>query len=336
MPLSHTAATRPIFANVPIIRSARQRLEDAVNLPPIDQLIGPVWQSGELHLMFGDTGSGKSVFGVQIADALSKGTNVLPELKNESDPMRCLYYDFELSDKQFLKRYTAENGDHHLFSDNLFIDNVDFPLLMAENPLLPFGELLQEKIKHDLEIFAAKVLFIDNLTYLHTQSASDPQAALEVMRFLDGIKREFQISILVIAHTPKIPNNLPLTINHLAGSKMLSNFADGVSAVGKSEMGKEMRYLKQIKPSRSAELYFDRENVLSMELAHTDGFLHFESSQCESEFKHLRVDETPKDERKLQALDLAKGGESIRDIAKIINVSKSTVANWIKSNEIPF
>jgi archaellum biogenesis ATPase FlaH len=332
----HTAATRPIFANVPIIRSARQRLNDAVNLPPIDQLIGPVWHSGELHLMFGDTGSGKSVLGVQFADALSKGNNVLPALKNESDPMRCLYYDFELSDKQFLKRYTQENGDQHNFSDNLFIDNVDFPLLMAENPSLSFSQLLQEKIKHDLEIFNAKVLFIDNLTYLHTQSAADPQAALEVMRFLDGIKRQFSISILVIAHTPKIPNNLPLTINHLAGSKMLSNFADGVSAVGKSEMGKDVRYLKQIKPSRSAELVYDRDNVLSMELTHSNSFLHFDYIGCESEFKHLTIDDTPQDERKLQALDLHKGGETIREIAKIIGVSKSTISNWIKSHETPF
>jgi RecA-family ATPase len=54
-------------------RTSQQRLTDALNQPPIKNLLGEIWMSGELHLLFADTGVGKSIFAVTIGNALSKG-----------------------------------------------------------------------------------------------------------------------------------------------------------------------------------------------------------------------------------------------------------------------
>lgn len=333
IPRQSAAARRTIFINVPLLRTARQRMEAARNLPPISQLFGQVWQKGELHFLFGDTGSGKSIMGVQIADALSKGRSVLPGLPNENEPMRVIYHDYELSDRQFFQRYTSDNGQDYEFSDNLFIDNLDWPLLMRENPATPFVELIQEKIRYDIDIHQAQVLIIDNITFLHVHNSTDTQTALEVMRFLDSIKREFNISVLVFAHCPKVALNTPITINHFAGSKMLPNFADGVSAIGKSEQGANIRYIKQIKPSRNGQMIYDRDNVLTLQLTTSDNFLHFEFLRLESEFKHLKINENEIDDRKLEVIDLHRAGLSTREIAEKIKISKSTVANIIKKND---
>ncbi len=326
------------FADVPDLRTAKQRMEHARNLPPISKLFGQIWQKGELHFLFADTGSGKSIMGVQIADALSKGRSVLPGITNENEPLKVIYHDYELSDRQFFQRYTGENGQDYEFNDSLLIDNLDWPLLMAQNPGTPFVELIQEKIKYDLETHKAQVLIIDNITFLHVHNSTDTQTALEIMRFLDSLKRSFGISILVFAHCPKVALNTPITINHFAGSKMLPNFADGVSTIGKSEQAADIRYLKQIKPSRNGEMIYDRDNVVTLQLKTSDNFLHFEFLRLESEFKHLNINEGEVDERKLQVIDLHKAGYSTREIAEKIGISKSTIANWINTNknDLPF
>lgn len=335
------AATRPMFTTVPIVRTANERMENARNLPKINQLLGQIWQKGELHFIFADTGNGKSIFGVQAANHIAEGEPVLEcvendngpvvVLHNDNGPVVALYYDFELSDRQFFQRYTGDDGSEFKFSDNLRIDNLDFALMMAENPALSFMELLQQKIRFDIEIIKPEVLFIDNITYLHTQNSADQQTALEIVRFLDGIKREYKISICVFAHTPKVDLSSPLTINSFAGSKQLPNFADGVSAIGKSEQGPAVRYLKQIKPRRNGEMIYDRENVISMQISKDGNFLHFDFLRCESEFNHLRIlEKTATDERKLKAIDLSNAGKSVREIAKEIGVGKSTISNWIK------
>lgn len=331
-----TANSRVNFLDVPNLRTAKQRMEHARNLPPISQLFGQIWQKGELHFLFGDTGSGKSIMGVQIADALAKGLSVLPGIANENEPQKVIYHDYELSDRQFFQRYTDQNGKDYEFNDNLLIDNLDWPLLMAQNPLTPFVELIQEKIKFDIETHEAQILIIDNITFLHVHNSTDTQTALEIMRFLDSLKREFSLSILVFAHCPKVALNTPITINHFAGSKMLPNFADGVSTIGKSEQGANIRYLKQIKPSRNGEMVYDRENVIALQLTNENSFLHFDFLRNESEFNHLKIKESDTDDRKLQALDLHQSGKSIREIAHEIGVSKSTIANWINSNDLPF
>jgi hypothetical protein len=327
------------FDDIPGLRSAKERIDAARNLPEITPLFGEIWQKGELHFIFADTGAGKSILGVQIADALASGRRVLPVLKNESgQPLKVIYHDYELSDRQFFQRYTDENGSEYQFSDNLLIDNLDWPLLMAKNPGVSFVDLVQEKIRYDVISQQADVLFIDNITFLHIQNSSDTQTALEIMRFLDGLKREFQISILVFAHVPKVTLNVPISINHFAGSKMLPNFADGVSAIGKSEQAVDIRYIKQIKPSRNGEMVFDRDNVITVKLNSSGNFLHFDFVRFESEFNHLKINENQVDDRKLKVLDLHKEGLSSREIAEKTGFSKSSVANWIKnlSDELPF
>ena len=72
--------------------------------------------------------------------------NVFGVLPNENKPLRVLFYDFELSDKQFQKRYSEGNGSRYDFSENLFIDNIDFQALTKENPNLKVDELIIRKI----------------------------------------------------------------------------------------------------------------------------------------------------------------------------------------------
>lgn len=326
------------FNLVPSIRTSSQRMQDAKNQPEIKQLCSMIWQTNELHLLFADTGIGKSILAVAMSDAISKGNNTMM-LTNENEPFTVLYYDFELSDRQFRKRYSNENGEEHHFSEKFYIDNIDFISLTNVNPKAEFNDLLFQKITYDIQQVSARVLVIDNLTFLNLQSTQDTQIAMEVMRKLNELKKEFDLSILVLAHTPKRDPTSPLTINHLAGSKHLSNFADSISAIGKSIQGSNIRYWKQIKPSRSGEMLYDTENVITCEIIKDDKILTFDFISFSSEYEHLTaVKENQTNEKKIIAKELYSNGKSLREIAQELCIGKSTIQRWIneQNKDVPF
>lgn len=128
----------------------------------------------------------------------------------------------------------------------------------------------------------AKIMILDNLSYLSTQTAEAEYAGV-IMDGLTRLKRELKISIMVIAHTPKIEEWKPLSKTNMAGSKILSNFADGVFAIGRTRNGG--RYLKLLKTRMVSEP--DEKSLLPYFNIISEPYLHFEKVGDETEKKLL-------------------------------------------------
>lgn len=314
------------------VRTALQRISDARLQEDICPFFDVFFQKGELVITFGDTGKGKSIAAVSLADAISKGQSFLG-MQNAYGPTIVLYYDFELSDKQFEKRYSNDRNEVYPFSDNFYIDNLDVAEITPDKSKKEsFETLLIDRIKTDIDSTKAEVVIIDNITFLTSHSAEDSQVALTIMRKLKELKTEKGISILVLAHTPKKTNPSGVTIQDLAGSKHLSNFADGVFALGHSTNDTGLRYFIQVKPSRSGELKYDKENVLVCEIEKKDNFLTLIPKGFSNERELLKQsDADPEVEEKLveKAKALKAEGKTIRQIADILNLSKSKVGRWL-------
>ena len=326
-------------SEMPDIRSANKRMEDARSQPEIDQLFSMVWQSNELHVLFADTGVGKSIFAMAISVALCKGEEFLG-LTNQTENQVVLFYDFELSDRQFRKRYSNDFGKEDSLHPNLFIDTLDFATIseLSTGNDEKFNEVVFDKISYDIENKKANIVVLDNITFLSSQTTQDTQAAMKVMRRLSEMKKKYNISILVLAHTPKRNPFSPFTINDLAGSKHLSNFSDSISAIGKSSYDSSVRYIKQIKPSRSGELIYDAENVIVCELVKHDTFLTFEFVEFGNESDYLS------EERKDSAIDpdlytitdMLKEGHKYRYIAEKLGISISKISKLKAKNTEAF
>ncbi len=309
------------------VKSANQVIDDAKNRPTPSKLFGQLWFEGEVCIMFADTNLGKSILAVQIADGVSRGRDVMV-LEMGAKPQMVLYCDFELSDKQFEGRYCGDNGDHYQFSPNL--------MRVAINPDAddyPDGYDFEEYIKLSLEQatlkYGAKVLIIDNLTYLsrETEKAKD---ALPLMKWLKGFGRKYSLSILVLAHTPKRNLSNPITRNDLQGSKMLINFCDGCFAIGESTKDKSLRYIKEIK-QRNVSFEYDSDHVIVCEIVKPDNFLQFRFVEFGSESEHLRqITDTDRDELIEQVKELSSKGKSQRDIARELGMGTSTVNKYLK------
>ncbi|MBS1527992.1 MAG: AAA family ATPase, partial [Bacteroidetes bacterium] len=216
-------------------------------------LFGSFWAEGELCILFADTGLGKSILAVQIADSLTKEYSIGP-FTNQLDAAVCvLYVDFELSSKQFELRYYDRQYGSHLFSDLFyraeFNPEADDPVLYDD-----YEEYISSAIENAVRQTGARILIIDNITYIRrgTERAGE---ALPLMKMFRALKAKHGLSILVLAHTPKRSPYKPITVNDLQGSKLLINFADSAFAIGSSHTRPGLRYLKQVKQRSRAELY---------------------------------------------------------------------------------
>src|SRR5476651_846646 len=83
-----------------IVKPANYWIEQAKNRPVQKMLFAEFWFDNEICILFADTNLGKSILAVQIGDSISTGKPV-PGFKLDAEAQPVLYFDFELTDKQF-------------------------------------------------------------------------------------------------------------------------------------------------------------------------------------------------------------------------------------------
>lgn len=308
--------------NILLIRTANECIEDAKTKPIPQMLFSEFWHEGEICILFADSNLGKSILAVLIADSISNGKS-MRGFRMEAKKQKVLYFDFEMSDKQFEKRYSNNYTNHYRFDDNFHRVNINpncTDFTDFENQL--FIEIENTILQHETQ-----VLIIDNLTYLKTQSTDTSKEALPLMKKLKELAIKYELSILALAHTPKRSHLNPITMNDLAGSKQLSNFADSIFAIGPSSKDKTLRYIKQIK-ARATEIVYDSDNVFICEINKLSNLLEFEFVEFGIEQNHLRVLENGEQESIDQTiLDMKQVNPSISnyEIAKRLDTNKMKV-----------
>ena len=150
---------------------------------------------------------------------------------------------------------------------------------------------------------------------------------------LNNLKKRYELSILVLAHTPKRSLDCPITSNDLAGSKRLYNFFDSVFAIGKSAQDSGLRYVKQLKV-RYGTYSYDADNVIIYEIEKVDAFLQFVQRGYSTEKEHLKkLGDNESCQRDSQILQLSQSGKSVREIASQVNCGKSTVSRIIQRSK---
>ena len=308
------------------VRTANKWIDQAKTRPIPKMLFGELWFENELCILFADTNLGKSILAVQIGNSISKG-KYIQGFKMEAQKQAILYFDFELSDKQFENRYSEEFEQHYIFDNNFIRVEINPDVEIPEKGT--FENFLNQSLEQSIIETGAKILIIDNLTYLknETEKAKD---ALPLMKHLKALKSKHGLSILALAHTPKRDLTKPITRNDLQGSKMLINFVDSSFSIGESHTDKYLRYLKQIK-ARNTEIIYDTENVATCQIQKPFNFLEFEFLEYGTEREHLKqLSDNDRKNRISEAVKMKKQGVSNVQIAKEFNVSEGAVRKWIK------
>ena len=316
--LQQMEAARPDYdkqVGMFVIQAANETLLEASKRPDPKPLWLSLWYEGETCCCFADSNVGKSAYAVQMATAISSSRKVL-------------YFDFELSSKQFQRRYTnAETGQLYKFPSNFFRVEINPESLSVNTDF-------EAQVIHDIEDAALQAqsdcLIIDNLTWLCAESEKG-DAAGRLMISLLKLKMKYGWSLLVLAHTPKRNLSNPITQNDLAGSKKLFNLFDSVFSIGFSARDSSLRYVKQLKV-RDGAFEYGKEHVIVCELDKEDSFLGFRTIGFANETEHLQEPKKETVEAQMAEIKRLKEHEhmSVREIADALGMSKSSAQRYIK------
>jgi hypothetical protein len=277
------------------------------------------------YAFIGRSNVGKSFLAFQIAEAIATGKNVLDvysldnhstttdyDLKNETEAQPIVYFDFEATDEKNYNRYSAKGQEFpYPFSSNI---KMSYPVKLSfSDPSLFIDAMALETKKT-----GAKVIIIDNLSAISTDNEKSGNAAKLMSRIRD-YQRDNKLTIIILAHTPKVYENQPLTENNLAGSANIYNLSDSVFAINTTTQGGNIRYIKQIK-SKYNEKYFESENVITVKFScnNNSGFKGFEFLNYSTEESLIKaIEKTQKDDENEEIInEVNHFGSSYLDIAK--------------------
>lgn len=274
------------------IQTMNDSMDRGALIAPARRIFGTLIKENEVGFLFSGPGTGKSVLSVQIADAASKGIDVFPDindpfLQNECEPKKTIFFDFELEDSELFARYSAE-GQKKKFNNNFHRVSINDEFLNFDDA----DELIMSEITTAIEVIKPQFVVVDNITYI-TSESQDPKIATQVMKRLLGVQKSNPgMTILVIAHTPKMDMSSPIEDRHLSGAKNLSNFAKSIVAIGASAQDRaSVRYIKHIK-CRNGVMVHDEENVIECVLSKNGVDLVYEYRGHGKETEHLIVTDT--------------------------------------------
>lgn len=304
-------------------------IKEGAQQPENDALFLNMIFKNETTILFGDTGKGKSTLAMNIADYISRGRYITGFNNGQWDyrlskPLKVLYADFELSEKQISNR-SKQNDEFYFYSElfDRFSLKEDMENYYNGNKSFEdnvFDAISKELTKDD------EVLIIDNITYLLTEAEKSKDAG-NLLKKLKQLRRKYNLTLLILGHTPKKPKETTLQLNDMAGSKYFVNFTDSVFALGEVNSSPNQRYIVHLK-SRSSEVKYHGKNVILIEMVKNET-LKFNPLSCNIEYDLITVDEKAKLNNKVT--ELFKLGMSYSEIQKETGISKSTVSRIVKN-----
>lgn len=298
------------------VKTFNQVLTAAVKRGELAQLFDEFWFENETCCLFGDSNVGKSILAVQIARDIAKNGR------------KVLYFDFELSEPQILRRYSdSETKRCYSFPNNLY--HVSLNHMMSAYSVDELPDQIINQIENLVKETSASVMIIDNLTWIAYNSRSAKMAS-ELMKRLSAMKAQYKLSMLILAHTPKRNLSKPINQNDLAGSRMIMNFLDSAFAIGCSSKDPRIRYIKQIKV-RYTEMKYGGDNVWLCEIESIRSFLTFRRFDYGIESEHLKTHKDDDKEALIAKIKVMRAsGMSIREIAVELGMSPATVDRYSK------
>lgn len=248
-----------------------QPANEVVNSAPEDikstRLYADLLHKGNIAVVYGPKGEGKSIFTTQMLADIAKGSSefLFPEYGNQHKGQDGIIIDFEQSPAQLKGRYGKPG---YRFPDGLkLVRGKAFTKLEA------FKVYLRALIS---KLTRSTVIDIDNLS--KALPILQDESARDLFSFLSGCiesaKRDkgIDLTFVLVAHTNKEGYGVSIGTEHLKGTSRVADYADLVMAIGPTRFGKSIKMLKVLNNRNEPE----PETVLVMKKVDSKPYLHFE------------------------------------------------------------
>lgn len=179
-------------------------------IPSLDLITGG-FEAGELNIITGFTGMGKTSFCQSLTHSLAKNGT------------KALWFSYEVPPRQFFSKFP--NGEVPLFY---------LPAEMKGKDLSWIGDrILEAKIKYDV-----RAVFIDHLHFIIDLAlARNPSLEIgAIVRALKTLAMRLHLAIFLIAHTVKPRENTFPGLESIRDSSFISQEADAVFAIQRQKL----------------------------------------------------------------------------------------------------
>lgn len=252
---------------MPDPKPANEVVSSALDDIKSTRLFADLIHKGNIAVVFGPKGEGKSIFVTQMLAGIVKGTpeDLFPEFGQQHDGQHGIIIDFEQSRAQLKGRYGKEG--YRLPED------LDFVCGKAFTKLEAFKVYLRNMLG---KLTRSTVIGIDNLS--KALPILQDESARDLFRFLseciESAKRDkgIDLTFVLVAHTNKEGYGVSIGTEHLKGTSKVADFADLVLAIGPTRFGKGIKMLKVLHNRNEPE----PETVLVMKKVDSKPYLHFE------------------------------------------------------------
>lgn len=231
----------------PFLIDTATSTHERAEFEPVVQLFGDMWRSGEVAVLCGEPGVGKSILATQIAETIARGTG---GRKRQT----VLYFDFEHTDRHFTERYSCRpvpSSQHRLTYQ--FSKRFQRATIVLAKPVFKDYNDLNHDIlywlREEIHRREHSIFVIDNVSYL-----TGKMSIVRVVKNLKLWAREARASVLIIAHTRNKRRPSPVTMSDLSSGRTLAELADNLFAIAPSTLSPDLRYVKSLKPRSTAAL----------------------------------------------------------------------------------
>ena len=188
-----------------------------------EPLFDGFWRAGELALMLGPAGAGKSVLAVQIADALARGRG-MEGFEMPAGRRKVLYVDLAFSDRQFGERYSYYSPNARLAKSYKFARNLYRGRPAAAEDLC---EWLEAAVRDN----GFDAVIVDDLSAVK-RTHDGIRETLAAMRRLKKLCDESGVAILAITGCDAPLTGRMVRMGDMGRSRVLCGVADSVIALG--------------------------------------------------------------------------------------------------------
>lgn len=250
----------------------RASAEQQTNSTPQQPLYGDLWRTGELAVMIGESGIGKSLLATQIAEIIARGSqNSINGLPTAREPRNVIYFDLGRTRKQFSSIYSCRPFD----DEPDYVQEYNFAELFDRARIeivtdIPdgFKGSVDRYIRHWLfdEIMQsdAGIFIIDSIEHLAIGTTYE-----KLMRSLRTAASASGASLLIVARCKPKRRPTEITLADVAQRQAIADEADSVFTIARSVTHPDVRYVKDLK-SRTGQLTADLPAALAAELSPAD------------------------------------------------------------------
>lgn len=243
-------------------------------IPTLDKVLNGV-EAGELIVISGNTGSGKTTLMISITkNMVAKG-------------IKSSWFTLENSPRNFIKAI-SKNGDLPLFY---------LPTRNTENHIT----WLMERIIEGVIKYQTKIIFIDHLHQIFSIEKMKGNLSLEIADIVAQLKQlatEYGLVIFLVAHSTdnKMTSGDP-TIRDIRDSGMISRIADSVIGIWRVRKAETQEELNKQKPALDGDTDEEFYNKLRIWKSRREGkfgtcyLVHENHSFTELDYKNLPVSE---------------------------------------------